>query len=329
MHRVPEILRLSFRDIPSQEWQKHGLLFALTAFSTFLTGLEMSFYEGWTKIFMALSYSIPVMIILTGHEMGHYIVARVNGVKTSLPYFIPLPVLSPFGTMGAFIKMHQLPASKTTLFDIAFWGPAISFLFSVPFAIAGVALSEVHPISQEYSGLIFGESLILKFFISIFHTIPSGHELYLHPMAFAAWVGFFVTAINLFPIGQLDGGHIAYAILGKHQKKLAIVFLTILIFLAIQNYGWILWILLLYYIGIVHPPMATDQNEVRDPKRIRYGIFSFLILILCFIPFPLEYGNDSSNANEEITIPEASDKYNVLNDTNRIRKEYSQCRLST
>lgn len=277
-------------DIPRDEWTKHGVLFILTFLSTTATGLFMTDAQGLPRLMLALSYSVPIMIILTGHEMGHYISARLYGVPVSLPYFIPLPFLSPFGTMGAFIRMRSMPPDRRSLFDIAFWGPAMSFFLSIPFLVIGLYLSEVHRILPNFNGFIYGDSLLTKLAAGLFFNVPNGYEVYIHPMAFAAWAGFFVTAINLFPIGQLDGGHIAYAVLGKRQREISYLFLAILIFLSFEFSGWFLWILILIFMGLNHPPLPSEyfHNHPLDSKRKKMALFSAVMLILCFVPYPVQ-----------------------------------------
>ena len=316
--KVLQIIRFSFSGISGDQWRKHILLFALTGFSTFLTGLEMAGNTvGLQKILLGLSYSLPVMLILTGHELGHYIVARMYGVNVSLPYFIPLPILSPFGTMGAFIRMRGLPMDKRSLFDVAFWGPAMSFMLSIPFAIAGILLSEVKPIPPDFGGMYFGDSIFFKWLISLFHQIPPGHDLFIHPMAFAAWVGFFITAINLFPIGQLDGGHIAYAMFGRNQKWIAMVFLGFLVLLTFFHFGWFIWLVLLYFMGIFHPPVQSGAFDLLDHKRMRLGYASLVVLVLCFIPIPIEFkeARDFIPERQQESVPlPYNDEYNVYLD---------------
>ncbi|MCS6983989.1 MAG: site-2 protease family protein [Leptospiraceae bacterium] len=253
--------------------------------------MQQNYDYSWSSFRMSLGYSIPLMIILTGHEMGHYVMARLYGVSVSLPYFIPLPFISPFGTMGAFIRMHQMPPDRRSLFDIGFWGPAMSFLLSLPFLIIGISLSHVQPIPHYFTGLIYGDSLLIKLVNSIFHDIPPGHDIVAHPMALAAWTGLFVTALNLLPIGQLDGGHISYALLGRRQKEVSYMALLILFLLSLYFSGWFFLGLILIFMGLRHPPLPAEFFTgiiPLDTRRLKLAWFSFLMLVLCFVPVPIQ-----------------------------------------
>ncbi len=291
MSKITRIAQAIFSDIPANTWSKHIALYMLTFLSTTLTGMTMTDMAGLAGLLTALSYSLPVMLILTAHELGHYIFARLYGVPVTLPYFIPMPFISPFGTMGAFIRMKGLPPDRRSLFDIAFWGPAMSFIFSIPFLIGGLWLSEVRRVPAEFSGLVFGDSLLIKIATFFIFDVPPGYEVYIHPMAFAAWAGLFVTAINLFPIGQLDGGHIAYAVFGKRQKEVGYLFLAILLLLSFEFTGWFLWVLILIFMGVVHPPLPSEYFHYLplDQGRKRLALLSGLILLFCFVPNPIRH----------------------------------------
>ena len=291
--------RAIFGEVSSQVWQRHLLLLAATFVSMIWTFYSFSVAISVTlRFFEALLYGFVLIIILLSHELGHYLHARQYGVTATLPLFIPMPFLSPFGTMGAFIRMKTLPPDKRALFDISYWGPAMSFFTSIPAIIIGLLLSEKVPvvISQPgllvgNSGLVFGGSLLFNMLAKIFINVPDGYSILLHPVAFAGWVGLFVTAINLFPIGQLDGGHIAYVFLGKRQKYIAYLFFAILIYLSLEmSSGWTFWIFMLFLMGLRHPHVRMlDAGIHLDNRRIKQGLFSVLIFILCFIPEPLKF----------------------------------------
>lgn len=285
-----------FSGIGSNVWNKHLLLFFLTLVTTTFTGMQMALSKTILGAFLqGLSYSISLMVILLAHEMGHYWMARKARVDVTLPYFIPLPFIHGFGTLGAFIKMRSIPPGRRELFDIAFWGPAMSFIFSIPISIIGIMLSEVHPLPSNFDGVYisYGDNIIFYALTRFIWEIPPGYDLFIHPMAFAGWVGFFVTAINLFPVSQLDGGHISYSIFGRKHKEVGMAFIIILLLLSLEYTGWIFWILLLFIMKLRHPPMELywDIIEPLDKKRIRYGIFSVIIFIITFIPFPVEIHN--------------------------------------
>jgi membrane-associated protease RseP (regulator of RpoE activity) len=311
-------LKPYFNGITPELWRKHLIYLFLTLVSTTVT--YYSFSSGITeasKIFSSLGYSIALIMILLSHEMGHYLHARKYSVTTTLPYFLPFPFLSPFGTLGAFIKMKTLPPNKRALFDISFWGPGMSFLVSLPFTILGLLFSTTAV--SKYgadgflvgkSGLVFGKSIIFDVLSRYLITLPEGHSIVLHPLAFAGWVGFFVTAINLFPIGQLDGGHIAYVFLGKRQKNIGYAFLAILIILAATvSTGWVLWIFLLIAMGIRHPVIRMQEPESLplDIQRARLGLSAAMIFIICFIPEPLKnlhnFEKIENNDKQELHMP--------------------------
>lgn len=285
------LLQHIFGQVTVRQWIIHLSLFFLTFFSTTLAGLELTTKNGLSGFIEALSYSLPLMIILTGHELGHYVMARLYGVSVSLPYFIPMPLISPFGTMGAFIRMYGLPVDRRSLFDIAFWGPAMSFLLSIPFLVIGISLSEVNPIPQNFQGMVFGDSLLVKFVTALFYNIPPGYDIVIHPMGFAGWTGLFITALNLLPVGQLDGGHIAYAVFGKRQKEIGYVVLVLLFLFSLEFTGWFFLGLILIFLGIRHPPLPTEYfGEIRilDPRRRKLAWFSMGIFLLCFVPVPVQ-----------------------------------------
>ncbi|MDH4201147.1 MAG: site-2 protease family protein [Spirochaetia bacterium] len=290
--------RIIFYHITPRVWQKHVLLFIVTFFSMAWTYYFHSLgTSAFSRFLEAFSYAFVLSGILLSHELGHYIHARQYGVEATLPFFIPLPFLSPFGTLGAFIRMKSLPPDRRALFDISYWGPAMSFFTSVPAIIAGLLLSEKVPVITTQSGflvgdndIVFGGSLLFDALAGLLINLPDGYTILLHPIAFAGWVGLFVTAINLFPIGQLDGGHLAYVFLGKRQKFLAYSFFGILVFLALEvSQGWMFWIFMLFLMGLRHPPVRMFESGVGlDKERIRQGILSVFIFILCFIPEPLK-----------------------------------------
>ncbi|MCA9096122.1 MAG: site-2 protease family protein, partial [Planctomycetaceae bacterium] len=198
------------------------ILFLLTVFSTFLAG-------GW-------EYAVPVMSILLFHEFGHYLQCRRYGVPSTLPYFIPMP-LTPFGTMGAVIVQKSSVANRKQLFDIAISGPLAGLVLAIPALIWGLSKSSVEPIPLGKPYLRFGEPLLIQWVIHWkFGPIDPGYDTLLHPVAFAGWVGIFITALNLFPIGQLDGGHMLYCLLGRPAR-------TISLWIWRAAVGWILYTL--------------------------------------------------------------------------------------
>ncbi|HOE18839.1 MAG TPA: site-2 protease family protein [Syntrophorhabdaceae bacterium] len=250
----------------------HIVLFILTIASTVFVGGAL--------------YSIAVMSILLAHEMGHYFMSRRYGIPATLPYFIPFP-LSPFGTFGAIIKMKGVMVNKMALFDIGIAGPLSGFIIAIPFIVIGISLSDVRPLPENMPYLQLGDPLLFKILQEILiGDIPGGHDLVLHPCAYAGWVGLFVTALNLLPVGQLDGGHIAYALFGDRSKWIfgaSIVLLGVLA--AFYNPGWLTLVIILLIFGMRHPHPVDMETEL-DTKRKILAFIILAIFILSFTPSP-------------------------------------------
>jgi membrane-associated protease RseP (regulator of RpoE activity) len=225
------------------------------------------------------------MAILGVHEFGHYFVSSRRHIRVTLPYFIPAPSI--LGTFGAFIKMKSPVPDKRTLLDIGVAGPLAGFAVALPALIAGLQLSQLAP-ATKVEGLNLGSSLLLNLLSHLFvGPIPPNYDLILHPVAFAGWIGTLVTALNLLPLGQLDGGHVAYALLGKKQHLVARLVFFALLLMGFLWQGWLFWALLSLLLGIRHPALLDDWSPL-DSRRKALGLFAFLIFILCFIPVPFE-----------------------------------------
>jgi len=237
-----------------------------------------------------VSFSLPLIVILGSHELAHYLNSRRHGVKATLPYFIPFPNI--FGTMGAVIKIKSPIFDRRALIDIGASGPIVGFVFAVIATSIGLYLSV--PAEEALDGaneIIFGPSLLFTILGNIFRPDwgDSG-TLILHPIAMAGWVGFFVTSINLMPVGQLDGGHIAYAFFGRHHKTISKVFIAILFVMGYELFiGWLVWAVLLLAIGLRHPPVYDEQAGI-DIGRVAIGVVSLAIFVLTFMPIPVNTG---------------------------------------
>lgn len=231
-------------------------------------------------------YSASVMTILLAHEMGHYLMSRKYGIPSTLPYFIPFP-LSPFGTFGAIIKMKGIIINKKALFDIGIAGPLSGFIIAIPFIIFGIKMSTIQLVTKEMVFLQLGDPLLFKILQGfLIGDIPDGYDLVLHPLAYAGWVGLFVTALNLLPVGQLDGGHIIYAVFGDKSKWIFAVSITLLAVLTIfYNPGWLLLVILLLIFGMRHPEPFDMETEL-DGKRKLLAFVILLIFLLSFTPSP-------------------------------------------
>jgi membrane-associated protease RseP (regulator of RpoE activity) len=237
-----------------------------------------------------LWYSLTILAILGCHEMGHYVACLRYDVIATRPFFLPAPVLT--GTLGAFIRIKSRIPNKTALFDIGIAGPLAGFVVAVPALVIGLMLSRIDRLPQDSSGLIeLGEPLLFKFAAwLVWGHVAVGYSINMHPMAFAAWFGLLATALNLFPIGQLDGGHISYAVLGARSTIVTIFMVGVAIFLATMSTSWIVWtgllITMIVTLGPRHPPTLYD-DEPLDAKRIWLAALAMVILVLCFTPVPI------------------------------------------
>ncbi len=253
-----------------------------------LTGLMSNVGEIFLPenlFFGALLFSLPLLSILFIHEMGHYYISKKHGIETSLPFFLPVPPILPefnIGTFGALISSHEPMPDKKALFDVGIAGPLAGFIVAVPVTIIGIATSEVVKVSELAAGETFlGTSILFSLIAQSVLNVSGDYAISFSPIAFAGWVGLLITAINLLPAGQLDGGHIFRAFLGKYQKYAGIAAIFIMILT-----GWFFFaIIIIFMIGVVHPPPLNDDSEL-DLKRKLLFFVAVAILILCFIPFP-------------------------------------------
>lgn len=234
-------------------------------------------------------YTAGLLSILFSHEMGHYIAARRRGVDVSLPYF--LPGLPPFYTFGAFIKMRPGELSREALMEIGAAGPLAGMVVAVPVYILGLSLSEMMtdpPLMAPGSLLSFGDSLITSGLgWLVWGTIPQGQDLLLHPLAFAGWVGFFVTALNLVPLGQLDGGHIATALFGnKYAAWARRLFLGLILCGVMLHPVWIVLSIFLVLTGVEHPPVS--ESPTLSPMGRKIGWLCLAVFVLVFVPGPIK-----------------------------------------
>jgi membrane-associated protease RseP (regulator of RpoE activity) len=238
-----------------------------------------------------LWYSLTILAILGCHEMGHYVACLRYGVVATRPFFLPAP-LPLTGTLGAFIRIKSRIPNKTALFDIGIAGPLAGFVVAVPALFIGLMLSRVDHLPADQSGLIeLGEPLLFKFAAwLVWGPIADGSSINMHPMAFAAWFGLLATALNLFPIAQLDGGHISYAVLGTRSTIVTIVMIGVAIGLAFTSSSWIAWTVLLlimvFTLGPRHPPTLYD-DEPLNRTRVILAAVAMVILALCFTPAPI------------------------------------------
>lgn len=298
-----------------ERWWLHGLLAALTLLTTTLAG---SYFTGHAplrfvvagpgssgfpfpvqllpgEVLPGLIFSVPLLVVLLGHELGHYLVAGRYGMNVSPPYFIPAPPwINVVGTFGAFIRIRSAMINRSMLMDVGAGGPVASFVLSIPAILVGLAWSTPVPAqvgSQARYVVIFGEQPIWLGGSLLFDWLASGSggALLLHPLAFAGWLGLFVTAMNLFPLAQLDGGHILYALIGRLQRVVGLAFLALLVFLGREWWGWWLWAGMIVVLGrgsIAHPPVM-DQEFPIGRRRAALGWACLVIFVLTFVTVPI------------------------------------------
>lgn len=267
----------------------HLALFVLTFFSTLIAGAlfqkGVNIFNEPLRILEGLPFSLTLMAILLSHELSHYFASKKHHMKATLPYFIPAPSL--IGTFGAFIKMKSPIATRKALIDIGAAGPIAGFVLSVIAVIVGLRYSSMVPVADTESILSLGDSLLFSLISRLVMGVPPpSHEILLHPVAFAGWIGLFVTSLNLIPIGQLDGGHIAYAFLGERHKFISLMLVgTLLLFGFFFWEGWVFWGAVMIVLGLRHPPVIYWEIPLDRTRKI-IGMLALIIFILTFIPSP-------------------------------------------
>jgi len=292
-----EKLYVLLRSAPPKKefaYRKNLILFFLTIISTTIAGYLMSLPHVQNGFMSnpwigAVSFSFSIMAILGTHEMGHFLTARKNGVDATLPYFIPSPFM--LGTMGAVINIRSFIPTKRSAIELGLSGPLAGILVAIPFTIVGILISPIVPITLFGEGSIFlGEPILFKLIAGSLVKVTEGNSLYLHPVAFAGWTGIFVTMLNLIPVGQLDGGHVARAVLGpKYHRYLSFIVSMSLFFLGLVSWaGWSLWGIIGLYLSYRGHPGSMDEITPIDGKHwIMVGI-AILLFVLTAMITPLK-----------------------------------------
>ncbi len=305
---------------PSNPWINLGLAVATIA-SVQFTGAAYECQcipqtlQDWLG---GLPMMLSMMVILLAHEFGHYFAARYHKVAVTLPYFIPLPILSPVGTMGAFIQLRSPFKTKRQLFDIGVAGPLGGLIFAIPLIFWGISTSPVNELTRDpntasvlegnsifYLGvkyIIHGQllpnfdeyadlSAVQEFLLVLAGAVPAGGgtDILINSVAFAAWFGLFITALNLVPVGQLDGGHIIYCLIGDKARILGIVLIIAMLIAGLFWWtGWTIWALLVFFaVGPNHPPPLNDLVPL-DPGRKVLAYAMLFIFVIMFMPNPLQ-----------------------------------------
>jgi membrane-associated protease RseP (regulator of RpoE activity) len=299
VHRLPPPIAIQEpeKEITGGRLFFHLLLLGLTILTT--TGVGVLWLYGipsFETFSLALAngiiYSFTIVTILAAHEMGHYIACRWYGVRATLPYFIPVP-LPPIGTFGAFIKIKSPIPSRRALFDIGIAGPLAGFVFAVPAAYVAhyFAVADTSAASSEF---LINDPLLFQLFHRIFDLPP---VINTSPVWWATWVGIFMTSLNLVPVGQLDGGHITYAIFGpRGHRAIALGCYLAVIGLAIYTvrnglpWTWMVYVVILTLMLRIGHPQVVDQSEPLGFRRKIVAVIGLLVFILSFIPVPFSFG---------------------------------------
>lgn len=324
LHQTPygfELTLIRRRTARRRErWWLHALLAVATLFTTTIAGahfagldpLRLDYHPGgaafplslhFTPLYLlqGLAFSVPLLLTLFGHEMGHYLTARRHAMDVSPPFFIPSPSwINLIGTFGAFIRLRSPVLNRAILLDVGAAGPLVSFALSIPVLALGLAwsqpaLTDFPPPLARYAVLYgaqplwFGDSLMTWLLTALF--APEGDLFLLHPVALAGWLGLFVTALNLFPLAQLDGGHILYALAGRWQPRVGYAFLALLVFLGQWWVGWWFWAAVILVLGrgrVRHPPVFDPSLEVSG-RRSWVGWACVFVFVLTFAPIPIQW----------------------------------------
>ena len=298
--RVPEPPR-RFQHVV---W-KHVLLFLLTLATTTLVGRShyaaflsefgtVPITPGWELLSQGLWYSLTILGILGAHEMGHYLACRWYQVDATLPYFLPLPPPFFTGTLGAVIRIREAFPTRAILFDIGVAGPIAGFVALVPVLFVGLSLSTIVRAPAESPDLIYlGEPLLFQWATHlVFGTVADGYTLNMHPIVFASWFGMLATALNLLPFGQLDGGHITYATLGRWSTPISIATVTTAVIMTFQASSWlvmtVMMVVMLVLFGPRHPRVIYENEPIGRTRQV-LAVVALIILILCFTPVPLRF----------------------------------------
>lgn len=281
---------------------RHIALFAATFFTTTYAQSFLVFFLALSQGVLApgvfgldaflsgLWYSIPLLLILGAHEFGHYLACRYYDVDATLPYFLPMPFVLT-GTLGAVIRIREAFPSKQALFDIAVAGPIAGFVVLIPFLVAGVWMSGTTQVTE--GSLYFGEPLLFQVLERLrFGDLGPEMDSVLHPMGFAAWFGMLATALNLLPFGQLDGGHISYALFGRRAAFVSIGTLIAAVGLTVLSVSWVTMTLLLlamaFFLGVRHPRVVDEHVPLTAGRRL-VALLALAIFIVCFTPVPIEF----------------------------------------
>lgn len=274
-------------------WGRHALLFAATAASVFATGglQTVSLPDGRSLVAIDVGAGLKLVVgllgILIAHEMGHYVACRRHGVDATLPFFLPAPFLTMVGTLGAFIRIRSPIPHRRALFDIGVAGPLAGFAVCLPVLWLGMREAHIVPTDPRAEGIFLGEPLLFQWVERLVHgPVPDSATLVLGPLGLAAWFGLFVTALNLIPIGQLDGGHVTHALLRERAALVSRVGSWVCVALVYFGPNWILWAILVRVLGRRHP-RTLDEAAPVGRGRHGVGLLGLAVFVVCFVPNPI------------------------------------------
>jgi membrane-associated protease RseP (regulator of RpoE activity) len=283
-------LKGRFHPRPRPVWP-NVLLLVLTVLSLLFVGAaqdenvqsleDISLWRGWP-------YALSMILILGAHELGHYFAARYHRVSVTLPYFIPLP-FGLFGTLGAFIQLREPMRSRKTLFDVGVTGPLAGLIVAVPVLLIGLATSEVRPLPVDEAYALEGNSLLYAGakLVIFGELLPNGNEdVFINQLAKAGWTGLLITGLNLIPLGQLDGGHVVFTLLGKQARRLYVPVVAIFLLLSLYSPTWWPWTLILLFLGRIYA-VPLDMITPLDARLRWIGYAALLIFVLVFVPIPI------------------------------------------
>ena len=302
-------------NLKSVSWQsrigfnwKHPVLLILTILTTMFAGANMqgyvSIWPGFAGIVAGLKFTIPLLFILGCHELGHYLVSRHYGVSASLPYFIPAPPFITFiGTFGAVISMRSRVPTRKALLEIGIAGPIASYLLSIAAIILGYALIPNSAVAQQHitqvhhlmgldvhpdAGiqLSMGTSILFWTLSKLFGQAVPMNEIYHFPLIFSGWIGLLVTTLNLIPAGQLDGGHVLFAVAGKIHQKAGYMIIAVLLLMGLISLNWLVWGILVLFIAQRPHPEVLFPGEPLGKRQLSLAWFGLFMLISTFIPIP-------------------------------------------
>jgi len=289
-HPLPPQAQATATRQPAAHWRLPLLLFILTVLTTLMAGAmlkNVSPFSSPLAILAGVPFSVTLLSILLIHEMGHYLTARHYRIQATLPYFIPAPPV-PFiiGTFGAFIRMKSPIVERKALLEVGAAGPIAGFVVAVIAIVVGLQWSTVVE-NGIGAGVILGEPLLFRWISQWLIAIPQDSDVLLHPVAFAGWIGLFITSLNLLPVGQLDGGHIGYALFGERQRYISLTMVGVLLGLGLLGWkGWLFWAVLVAFLGIGHPPV-TDAYTPLGRRQLVIAWASLVIFLVTFIPAPI------------------------------------------